>query len=79
MGEGIPFEGATLHVTASIGIAFSMHPAVAKTLTSAADAALYTAKKAGRNTWHLGSAEDAAITAAGAPVSPAQVLQSSRI
>lgn len=79
MGEGIPFEDATLHVTASIGIAFSMHPAAAKTLTSAADAALYTAKKAGRNTWHLGVAGDVPVTGAGAPLSPTQVLQSSRI
>ncbi len=78
MGEGIPFEAATLHVTASIGIAFSMHPAVAKTLTSAADAALYTAKKAGRNTWHLGAAGDA-IAGTGETPSPTVSVQSSHV
>jgi diguanylate cyclase (GGDEF)-like protein/PAS domain S-box-containing protein len=53
MGEGIAVEGTTLHVTTSIGIAYSMHPAVSKTLTAAADAALYAAKHAGRNAWQL--------------------------
>ena len=53
MGEGIAVEGAMLHVTTSIGIAYSMHPAVSKTLAAAADAALYAAKRAGRNTWQL--------------------------
>ncbi|HYM85526.1 MAG TPA: diguanylate cyclase, partial [Pseudoxanthomonas sp.] len=53
MGEGIVVEGNTLHVTTSIGIAYSMHPAVSKTLTAAADTALYAAKRAGRNTWQL--------------------------
>jgi diguanylate cyclase (GGDEF)-like protein/PAS domain S-box-containing protein len=51
--EGIAVEGTTLHVTTSIGIAYSMHPAVSKTLATAADMALYAAKKAGRNTWQL--------------------------
>ena len=32
MGEGIVVEDTTLHVTTSIGIAYSAHPAVAKTL-----------------------------------------------
>jgi diguanylate cyclase (GGDEF)-like protein len=53
MGEGIAVEGTTLRVTTSIGIAYSLHPAVSKTLAAAADAALYAAKKAGRNTWQL--------------------------
>ncbi|MEO6102010.1 MAG: diguanylate cyclase [Pseudoxanthomonas sp.] len=53
MGEDIVVETATLPVTTSIGIAYSMHPAVAKTLVAAADAALYAAKKAGRNTFQL--------------------------
>lgn len=53
MGEDIAVEGATLRVTTSIGIAYSMHPAVSKTLATAADMALYAAKKAGRNTWQL--------------------------
>lgn len=53
MAEGIEVEATTLHVTASIGIAYSMHPAVSKTLTIAADMALYAAKKAGRNTFQL--------------------------
>ena len=53
MGEGIAVEGTMLRVTTSIGIAYSMHPAVSKTLAAAADAALYAAKHAGRNTWQL--------------------------
>jgi diguanylate cyclase (GGDEF)-like protein/PAS domain S-box-containing protein len=68
MGEGIVVEGVTLHVTTSIGIAFSMHPAVAKTLTSTADAALYAAKKAGRNTWHLATSSETAVADHGAPL-----------
>jgi diguanylate cyclase (GGDEF)-like protein len=58
MAEGIAVEGNTLHVTISIGIAYSMHPAVSKTLAAAADAALYAAKKAGRNTWQLLMTDD---------------------
>jgi diguanylate cyclase (GGDEF)-like protein/PAS domain S-box-containing protein len=53
MSEGIAVEGTVLHVTASIGIAYSAHPAVTKALMAAADAALYAAKSAGRNTWQL--------------------------
>lgn len=53
MRESIAVEGARLQVTTSIGIAYSAHPAVAKTLAAAADAALYAAKSAGRNTWQL--------------------------
>ena len=58
MAESIVVDSATLHVTTSIGIAYSMHPAVAKTLTAAADAALYAAKNAGRNTWQLLPTDD---------------------
>ncbi|MGH8025817.1 MAG: diguanylate cyclase domain-containing protein, partial [Pseudoxanthomonas sp.] len=58
MGEGIAVEKTMLHVTTSIGIAYSVHPAVAKTLTAAADAALYAAKSAGRNTWQLLPTDD---------------------
>ncbi|WP_163839560.1 sensor domain-containing diguanylate cyclase [Pseudoxanthomonas sacheonensis] len=61
MSEDIVVEGTTLHVTTSIGIAYSAHPAVAKNLTAAADAALYAAKSAGRNTWQLLPTDDPAI------------------
>ena len=60
MRESIVVEGTTLHVTTSIGIAYSAHPAVAKTLVAAADAALYAAKSAGRNTWQLLPTDDPA-------------------
>ncbi|HEX7802370.1 MAG TPA: diguanylate cyclase [Pseudoxanthomonas sp.] len=60
MRESIVVEGTTLHVTTSIGIAYSAHPAVAKTLAAAADAALYAAKSAGRNTWQLLPTDDPA-------------------
>jgi diguanylate cyclase (GGDEF)-like protein/PAS domain S-box-containing protein len=63
MDESVTVDGTALHVTASVGIAFSRHPAVARTLTSVADAALYAAKKAGGNTWRLGIASDAALSA----------------
>jgi diguanylate cyclase (GGDEF)-like protein/PAS domain S-box-containing protein len=53
MSEGIAVEGSVLHATTSIGIAYSVNPAVAKLLTGAADAALYRAKEAGRNTYRL--------------------------
>jgi diguanylate cyclase (GGDEF)-like protein len=63
MRESIAVDGTFLQVTASIGIAFSRHPATAKALTSVADAALYAAKKAGGNIWRVGIASDAAISA----------------
>lgn len=53
MGEGIAVDDLVLHVTTSIGIAYSANPAVSKVLTGAADAALYQAKEAGRNTYQL--------------------------
>jgi diguanylate cyclase (GGDEF)-like protein/PAS domain S-box-containing protein len=51
-------EGRTLTFTTSIGIAFrrailSADSATAETLIGRADAALYAAKKAGRNTWRV--------------------------
>lgn len=73
MGESIAANGTTLHVTASVGIAFSRYPATAKELTSIADAALYAAKKAGGNTWRLGIAGDAAVSA-DEPVTPKHPL-----
>ena len=60
MTEGIAFEGAMLHITTSIGIAYLVHPALSRTITAAADAALYAAKKSGRNTWQLLVTDDPA-------------------
>jgi diguanylate cyclase (GGDEF)-like protein/PAS domain S-box-containing protein len=74
MGESITVDGIALHVTASVGIAFSRHPEVAKTLTSVADAALYAAKKAGGNTWRLVVAGDVAVSAGERPA-PEPTLQ----
>ena len=59
MGEPMPVEGQMLAVTTSIGIAYSSHPAVAATLTATADAALYAAKRSGRNTFHLVMTDEA--------------------
>jgi diguanylate cyclase (GGDEF)-like protein/PAS domain S-box-containing protein len=53
MTARIATGAANIRVTTSIGIAFCAGPAAAQVLMSAADAALYAAKKAGRDTWHL--------------------------
>lgn len=54
-------DGATLTVSISIGIAFCGHHCLARDeLIQIADAALYQAKEAGRNTYRLASAEVAA-------------------
>jgi diguanylate cyclase (GGDEF)-like protein/PAS domain S-box-containing protein len=71
MGEPIALEGTTLHVTTSVGIGFATRPTFAAALIGTADAALYTAKKAGRNTWHLAIEEDAAVAPAGQATSQA--------
>jgi diguanylate cyclase (GGDEF)-like protein/PAS domain S-box-containing protein len=48
------FAGAPLQVTTSLGIGFAARPDVsAEALVVSADAALYTAKRAGRNGWCL--------------------------
>ena len=61
----LPVEGRTLALTTSIGIAFRRHvhaadAATSEALIARADAALYAAKKAGRNTWRV-VAEDLLI------------------
>jgi diguanylate cyclase (GGDEF)-like protein/PAS domain S-box-containing protein len=58
MGAQITVEDSTLQVTTSIGIAYAAQPTEAATLTAAADAALYAAKKAGRNTYSLRGVDD---------------------
>ena len=71
MSESIAIDDLVIHVTASIGIAYSANPAVSKLLTGAADAALYQAKEAGRNTFRLsmtGASTDPA--ASGGPMLP---------
>jgi diguanylate cyclase (GGDEF)-like protein/PAS domain S-box-containing protein len=53
MGAPVAVEGQVLTVTTSIGIAYARQPTEATTLMAAADAALYDAKNAGRNTWRM--------------------------
>ena len=55
MTRPICVDGRELKVTTSIGIAYSHAPVDARTLMSCADAALYSAKKAGRNTYRMKS------------------------
>ncbi len=52
------FEGQTLHISSSLGIAlYPLHASDQDELVAAADAAMYQAKHAGKNTWRLYRAE----------------------
>jgi diguanylate cyclase (GGDEF)-like protein/PAS domain S-box-containing protein len=53
MREEIDIDGTTLVATTSVGIACADAPTDAVTLKAVADAALYEAKRAGRNTWRI--------------------------
>lgn len=53
MAEPMALSGTQLTVSTSIGIAFSHRSVAADRLLATADAALYAAKAAGRNTWRL--------------------------
>lgn len=53
MATPVPFGDANMEVTTSIGIAYTSQPARADSLMAAADAALYEAKHAGRNTFRM--------------------------
>jgi diguanylate cyclase (GGDEF)-like protein/PAS domain S-box-containing protein len=53
MGAPVAVEGHVLEVTTSIGIAYAREPTESTVLMAAADAALYDAKAAGRNTWRM--------------------------
>jgi diguanylate cyclase (GGDEF)-like protein/PAS domain S-box-containing protein len=77
MGESIVVDGTSLRVSASIGIAFSSRPEMAKALMFAADAALYAAKKAGGNTWRLLPIATDATVITEETRAPEQALQNS--
>ena len=53
MHHSIDIGTATLMATSSIGIAYATAPTDASTLLATADAALYAAKQAGRNTYRM--------------------------
>ncbi len=53
MAQPIALAGVDLTVSTSVGIAFSRRSAAADRLLVTADAALYAAKAAGRNTWRI--------------------------
>lgn len=58
------FEGQNLRLTSSLGIAlYPMHGTDADTLVAHADAAMYQAKQAGKNTWRIYSAAQDALPA----------------
>ncbi|TWI69510.1 diguanylate cyclase (GGDEF)-like protein [Pseudoduganella lurida] len=58
-----PFDcgGRLLAVSASVGFAHAVRPADSEAMLKAADAALYQAKEAGRNTWALVRVGDEAV------------------
>ncbi|MDQ3039205.1 MAG: GGDEF domain-containing protein, partial [Pseudomonadota bacterium] len=53
MASPIDADGTPVHATTSIGIAFSSTGTDAQALMAGADAALYSAKDAGRNTYRM--------------------------
>ncbi len=58
------FEGQNLRLTSSLGIAlYPMHGTDADALITHADAAMYQAKQAGKNTWRIYSPEQDALPA----------------
>jgi len=57
MGADIVVDGIRVRASTSIGIAYCRFRTSAETLMAAADAALYRAKKAGRNTWQMENVE----------------------
>lgn len=72
MTQPMRVEGRELKVTTSIGIAYTHAPVDARTLMSCADAALYAAKEAGRNTYcmkslHAGAANQDTAEAGSRP------------
>jgi diguanylate cyclase (GGDEF)-like protein len=58
MHHSIEVDGTALVVTTSIGIAYAIAPTETTTLLAVADAALYAAKQAGRNTYRMRPAAD---------------------
>lgn len=65
------FDGRKLHVTCSCGIAlFPDNAATPDDLVACADAALYDAKHAGRNTWRLYHSASGSARLALAPLTP---------
>lgn len=59
MRHGIDIDSTALMATTSIGIGYAETPTDAATLLATADAALYEAKQAGRNTWRIRPVEAA--------------------
>jgi diguanylate cyclase (GGDEF)-like protein/PAS domain S-box-containing protein len=74
LGEPLDLPGGTARIGASVGIAvFPVTDSTVAGCVRLADAAMYTAKRAGKSRWAIAPATDEARAATAAPIAPATV------